>query len=372
MHRRVRQENSQVALIGRDGFGGRGTGNFRQQHDGPLPNAKQSFGVGVDAAESRGGFEVRKHHSERFLEPTFALAQPLDRLRVRRIHRKVESAQPLHGNDLAGPQLFCRRGDGIPHFQRATLRVPQFHLRPAFPAGVGLRVETAIPRIFVLGAAFAAHRKPRHRRARAVVGDSAHDAESRPAIGAVNKRIEIAAVGRIEQFAQAIRASGHVGRNQGIGARAVAARQNFKAPVRLARHLANGDAGDLRQRGSFLGKPRDKFLDEFRRALHFNRDAGDGIGDVAFEIPVGGKPVDVRAKSHTLDDARNQDFLADLHEAIQPGGRNRSRLGPLPLQPVEPVPQTFARLARHSDDFHIAMDLPRVAFGRRDIERHIG
>ena len=87
-------------------------------------------------------------------------------------------------------------------------------LGPAVGAGVGLRVEAPIARIVVLGAAALAHREPRHRRQRPVVGDAPHDREARPAVGAVDERIAVAAIAGVEKLGEAVGAGRRVGRDR--------------------------------------------------------------------------------------------------------------------------------------------------------------
>ncbi len=80
---------------------------------------------------------------------------------------------------------------------------------PGTPIGCG--VEAAVGRILVLAATGGAQRKPGHRRAGAVVGNVRDDGEARPAVGAVDERVAVAAVGRVEQLAQAVGAGGTSG-----------------------------------------------------------------------------------------------------------------------------------------------------------------
>ena len=149
------------------------------------------------------------------------------------------------------------------------------------------------------------------------------------------------------------------------------ARQNFKAPIRLARHLANQHVGYLCKRRCFLGKARDEILDEVRRALNFDGDPCRRITDIAAEVSIRREPMDVRPESDSLHDPGDLDFLADLH-GDSGGGRSRARDFALAIQPSEPFGHSLARLARHSNDVHISVDAPRILFGGGDIEGHIG
>ncbi len=65
-------------------------------------------------------------------------------------------------------------------------------------AGVRLRVKSAIPGILVLRDARLAHPEARHRGELAVVRDPAHDREAWPAVGAVDERVAVPAIARVE------------------------------------------------------------------------------------------------------------------------------------------------------------------------------
>ena len=109
--------------------------------------------------------------------------------------------------------------------------------QPRSTAGtrVRLRVIPPIRRILVLRPARAAHLEPRHRRQRPVVGDAAHDREPRAAVGAVDERVAVAPVGRVEQLAQAVVACRRVGSDGRVRAAARRARRDREArgPRRL-------------------------------------------------------------------------------------------------------------------------------------------
>ncbi len=123
---------------------------------------------------------------------------------------------------------------GILRRNLRAIRRLQPNTRPANPARIRLRVKAPIQRIVVFRLARRAHGELRHRGLRPVIGNPPRNREARPAIGAVQKRIAIPAVRRIEQLAQAIRAGRRVGRNPG---------------AHLALHLA-GDNPESRSRPS--------------------------------------------------------------------------------------------------------------------------
>ena len=86
---------------------------------------------------------------------------------------------------------------------------------PADRAGDRLGVEAPVGRVLVLPAAVAAQRETCHRRVRPVVGDAPDDREARPALRAVDERVAVAAVRRVEELVQAVVAGRDVGRDEG-------------------------------------------------------------------------------------------------------------------------------------------------------------
>ena len=76
-------------------------------------------------------------------------------------------------------------------------------------------METPIGGIGVFGRAGLAQGKFRQRCRGAVVGQTARHGETRPAMRAGDERIEVAAVGRIEQLGEAGVANRHIGRDRG-------------------------------------------------------------------------------------------------------------------------------------------------------------
>jgi hypothetical protein len=72
-------------------------------------------------------------------------------------------------------------------------------------------MEATIQWIFILSPASGTHLERCHGRGRAVVGDISDDREAGAAVGAVDERIAVAAVLRIEQLRQAVAADAYIG-----------------------------------------------------------------------------------------------------------------------------------------------------------------
>ena len=90
----------------------------------------------------------------------------------------------------------------------------QAHAGAALRACVRLRVEAAVGGVLVLRPARRAHREAGHRRPWPVVGHAAHDREARPAVRAVDERVAVAAVSRVEQLATIDELTGVFNRRQ--------------------------------------------------------------------------------------------------------------------------------------------------------------
>ena len=193
-----------------------------QQHDGGA-GAYELGALGVaHLAHLAQGVEVGKHHGQRLGGAVLALAQLSHGCLVACVAGKVEAAQALDGHDAAVLEHLRRSGDDV--VRRCEVasaqHAPRFfggapgELRSAGEARVGLGMEAPVSRVCVLTGARRAHRKARHGRAGAVVGELVDDGEARPAVGAVDKRVVVPAVFWIKKLAQAVGARGDVGAHE--------------------------------------------------------------------------------------------------------------------------------------------------------------
>ena len=132
---------------------------------------------------------------------------------------EVEAADPLDGQDRPVAQRDGRGGHGIVGVRVRARPREQGHGRPAHRTRVGLGMKAPVGGILVLGLARRAHGKAGHRGQGPVIGDSAHDREPRPAVGAVDERIAVAAIAGVAQLAQAVLAGGAVGAHRSVGGR---------------------------------------------------------------------------------------------------------------------------------------------------------
>src|SRR5581483_4174937 len=190
----------------------------------------------------------------------------------------------------------------IPTRNPLSRLIPQFKLRTAIPAGIGLRVKAPIEGIVIFRLAPRAHGKYRHRRTCAVIRNIAHDSEPRTAISAVDKRIAIPAVGNITHFPQTIRTDGHVGRDQGAHLLAATALQDAEIGFRATRHILYIDLCDVGQGRRFPAQPLHEIVDGLLMALNFDSYSGGRVPDMSSELVANRKPVYIGTESHALHD----------------------------------------------------------------------
>ena len=126
MERRIGQHHAQIRVPRRRGFGDIAGGGAcfaalllpAQQYNRPRRRNKQLALGGGDVAQAFGVFDARNHDRQRFVVALFALAQPGDRRRIRRVAHEVIAAQPLERADLCGPQLVPESAHPIVRFNR--------------------------------------------------------------------------------------------------------------------------------------------------------------------------------------------------------------------------------------------------------------
>src|SRR5512139_1829247 len=75
-------------------------------------------------------------------------------------------------------------------------------------------MKAPIRGVLILATAVITHGEAVHRGKRPVIGSAADDGVARTTVGAVDKRVEIAAILGIEEFAPAVSTEGLIGRNK--------------------------------------------------------------------------------------------------------------------------------------------------------------
>ncbi len=241
------------------------------------------------------------HERERLVLAVLAAAQQRDGLLVRRVAGEVIAAQALDREDLAVAEEADRRLEA--HRQ----------LGAAGRAGDRLGVEAPVAWVLVLPPAVGAHREARHGRVRPVVRNPLDDREAWPALGAVDERVPVAAVGRIEELAQALVAGGDIGRDQcraGCGG-ALGDREGGLAPTR---DDGLGHLLDMRQRRSLALEREAEVVKGARVALRLDDDTRPVVQHEAAEPVAAGEAVDERTEADALDYSRHS-VSPTLHAA---------------------------------------------------------
>jgi hypothetical protein len=272
MQRRVREHHAEL---------GRPRGDRRRHLQVEAPDDDRPRG----RAQLRRPVDRAHHQRERPVLAVLARAQARDHLLVVRPAREVESADALDRDDRAVEQ---RAGGDLDARRDA---------RAARRAGVRLRVEAPVGRVVVLGLAGRAHREARHRGRRPVVGHAGDDREARPAVGAVDERVAVAAVGGVEELGEAGVAGRGVGSDRGVGAPADARADAEPRLARVGDRLA-GHRFDRRERRRVAVQPREEVVD--RLALDLDEHAERVVEDEAREVELGRQPVHERAEADAL------------------------------------------------------------------------
>ena len=237
----------------------------------------------------------------------------------------MKPADAFDGNCHPARQQFAharhdiggRRGVGRGRNLLAPAPVNKREARPAGMAGGRLGVKAAVARIFILGAARCAHRKVAHRGQRTVVRHAFDDGEARPAVGAVDERITVATVARVEQFAETVAAGGDV-RRDGDEPRAVRVTLDDAkvAEVGGVQVVAAFDGLDGRERRRIQFDLVDEAFDRARLALDIDQHARRVVADLPAQCAPPREREDVRAKPDALHDAPHEYLHASRHQII--------------------------------------------------------
>ncbi len=271
----------------------------------------------------------------------------------------METTQSFYGDNpifFEQTRGLTQRLGGID--ERAIGR-PELQERTAIPAGVRLRMKTAIVGIIVFGLTRGAHAEGSHGGARSVVRDIANDSEARTAVGAVDEGIAEAAVARIEHLAETVVADGDIGRDERFGRSIETAGEDAEGSFGLRLGVARKKRSDFCQRRSFGGETFEEAIKLVGLALNLNGYAGWRVGDEADEIALLCEAIDERTEAYTLHDAGDvDDFASDkrsgrcAHEGIIAESfamRKRSNPQGLQPRPTDPMcPQVISEAGRGS------------------------
>ncbi len=212
VERCVREHDAECGVSGGDPLCDARTGSLVQQHDGsPGRREQRLFGRGCPAVRPRR-FNIANHDGKGFFIAVFPLPKRRDCGFRTCIAGEMKAAEAFECTDRSGAKRRGEMGQWIVGFDSLALSIQELKLRPAGWAGRGLGMKSPVRGIFVLGPAFGAHAEWGHGGALAVIGGTRDDRQPRSAVGAIEKRIMISAIMRVEQLGQAVVTSGHIGR----------------------------------------------------------------------------------------------------------------------------------------------------------------
>ena len=311
VQRGIRQHHAQGSIARRD-RPGRSPLTQSQNHDrAPWTAQRSGFRI-VHLAPGARRFQVAHHYREGLVTAPLARAQGLYCARVARVACQMEAAQALNGEDLAGREA-------LPRFlHRAGERGAAARARNR------LGVESPVRRTLELGAAGRTHRESGHGGARAIVGDVAHNRVARPAVGAIEEGVPVAAGGRVAQFAFALGASCDVGRYQREAAIPRHALADREPPAR-----ARAGQGSHRHclypcQGRWLGAERGhECLYRRALALDLGEHTGGVVTDPACQVPLDRRTMHEGAESHALHNAAHPHLNSHI-----PGLSIGAKVGP--------------------------------------------
>jgi hypothetical protein len=252
----------------------------------------------------------------------------------------MKSPDALDGEDPPLEQGGGRRAyriAGARHFGAVASRQPG--ARATVRTAVRLRVKAPVERVVVLRLAPVAHPEAGHRGQRPVVGHCSHDREARPAVGAVDERVTVAAVARIEELGEAFLAGRHIGRDERGGLSGPLALRDPESRFAPRLQLLGGHPLNAGQ-GRRLGRqPLEEPIDSPAVSLHLEQHSSLVVEDVTAEVQGAGQPVDERPEPHSLDHALDP----GPHASLGRGGRLAHRLTAVSAPPSLPLNSTSSR-----------------------------
>jgi hypothetical protein len=166
-------------------------------------------------------------------------------------------------------------------------------------------MEPPIARVLIFCLALRTHRKMVHSGVCAVIGKALNDAEAWSTVGTVGEGIMVAAVGRVNDFMQAISAERDVWENQHRFIALHAALTNFK--MLITERVKPGCCHGMYpcQRWLFFWQACQEGLQDFSFPFNFNEDAVGIIDNPATQGKISCQSVDKRAKANTLNSPLN-------------------------------------------------------------------
>lgn len=312
----VGEHDPKVAIPGGHLLGDRAVGAFPQEDDGTFRGGKE-FGLDCsNFAETPHGLQVWNHDGQGLSLPVLPPSELQDRFILERVAAQVVAADPFDGDDLPLPDPGAEKAERIGHWHLVPSGVGKLQPGPARGAGSGLGMEPAIAGVLILGPTCRAHGEPGHGRPLPVVWDVQDDGEAWTAVGAVEEGITTAAILRVGQLLETVRAGGDIWRDEGGLLLLGLALLDRKGGVVADRLAFGSDALDDGE-GRGLGDQR---LEEGFQALgfafHVDHDAGGVVTDRTTQAQATGQTVHEGAEADPLDDSRYRDLPPIPHHDL--------------------------------------------------------
>src|SRR5689334_2312501 len=207
MQRTVRKHQSQISVAWSNRLSDLRCRDAWHEHDRPLTGGQELLVEPRNLGKLGCARESAHHHGKGLRLASLALAKALHDLGIVGTAGQMEAANPFDGYERPVPERTRCRLDDVPctaEWHPMIRGVDEPCPRSTVMTRVRLRVEAAVRRVVILGATLRAHVEVRHGRERTIIRYAAHDRESRTAVRAIDERIAVAAIRRIEQLAEAL------------------------------------------------------------------------------------------------------------------------------------------------------------------------
>lgn len=184
---------------------------------------------------------------------------------------------------------------------------------PAIKAGIGLCVKTPVEWVGILRGALGTHGKTIHRRGRSVIRQRSDDGKAWAAVSAVDKGVVIAAVGGIEQFAQAVVTGGDIGGDERRVHGLILRRYDTKDLLivgipSVGLQVCNGDMLYAGCRRRMLRKRGNKSIERIGRSMRLDVHAVARIEHPATNAMRHGLAIHKRSHANALHNARHMNM----------------------------------------------------------------
>ena len=177
-------------------------------------------------------------------------------------------------------------------------------------AGVRLCVKAAVRGVGIFALAIATHGEFAHCGLRAVIRNAGYDRQAGPAMGAVRKRIAIAAVCGIADICQTGGAGGGIWRNFGLHRTMVTVCNEKRLHRGVASKVFPSHLSDVCQWWRVFHKSSKKAIKRILGPPRFNLYARPIVPNMALQLCLSGEVPHERAKPHALDTTLQADVTS--------------------------------------------------------------